>query len=59
MGEGMNELVRNWPYSPKARPCPACGRTDCHVAVNLVWRGWWHMMSHLEYRHVEKVAHGS
>jgi hypothetical protein len=37
--EACARTGRKWPYRTEDWPCPACGKAECDLDIDLVWKG--------------------
>jgi hypothetical protein len=56
--EAVKRTGRKWPYRTEAWPCPACGKAECDLDVDLAWSGWQRGIRTFVYRHAE-APHGN
>jgi hypothetical protein len=43
---------RKWPYRNSDWPCPACGKEECDLDIEMTWKGWQRGVLTYVYQHV-------
>lgn len=46
---------RKWPFRSESWPCPACGKAECDLNIDLTWKGRVRGIWTFVYQHVEQL----